>query len=50
LETTVEVGHQFRDEFIAAGGEKWTLVPSLNDEDTWIQCLEKMIIEGPSKG
>ena len=44
LETTVEVGEQFRDEFLEAGGEKWTLVPSLNDEDKWIECLEQMVI------
>ena len=50
LETTVEVGQQFRDEFIEAGGEKWTLVPSLNNEDTWIRCLEEMVTERPSKG
>jgi len=43
LETTVEVGQQFRDEFIEAGGEKWTLVPSLNEEGTWVECLEGMV-------
>ena len=50
LETTVEVGQQFRDEFIAAGGDKWTLVPSLNDEETWIECLEKMVVERSPQG
>ena len=43
LETTIEVGQQFRDEFVEAGGEKWTLVPSLNDAKTWIECLEGMV-------
>ena len=44
LETTVEVGHQFKENFIEAGGEKWQLVESLNDHPTWIQCLKEMVL------
>lgn len=45
LETTVEVGHQFKEDFIEAGGEKWQLVESLNDHPTWIQCLKEMVLK-----
>ena len=45
LETTVEVGETYNEDFIKAGGEQWDLVPSLNAEDKWVQCLEKMAIE-----
>lgn len=45
LETTVEVGHQFKENFIEAGGEKWQLVESLNDHPTWIQCLKEMVLK-----
>jgi len=44
LETIVEVGETYRDNFIAAGGKQWDLVPSLNVEDKWIACLREMIL------
>ena len=43
LETTVEVGETYREDFIEAGGEKWDLVPSLNTEDKWVECLKRMV-------
>lgn len=43
LETTVEVGETYQEEFIEAGGEQWDLVPSLNVEDKWVKCLKGMI-------
>lgn len=42
LETTIEVGQEYKEEFIAAGGKKWDLVPSLNAEDKWVECLKKL--------
>ena len=45
LETTVEVGDEFKGEFEEAGGERWDLVQSLNAEPDWIDALEKMIVE-----
>jgi ferrochelatase len=45
LETIVEVGHQFKEEFLAAGGEKWQLVESLNDHPTWVRCLKEMVLK-----
>lgn len=45
LETTVEVGETYQEDFIHAGGESWDLVPSLNAEDKWVECLKKMATE-----
>jgi len=44
LETTIEVGEEYHEEFIEAGGEKWDLVPSLNKEDKWVECLKQMVV------
>jgi len=44
LETTIEVGETYQEDFIRAGGEKWDLVPSLNKEDKWVKCLKQMVI------
>lgn len=46
LETTVEVGGQFKEEFEEAGGEVWDLVPSLNDSEIWIECLKDLVEKG----
>ncbi len=43
LETTMEVGDEFKEEFHEAGGERWDLVESLNIEPDWIETVEKMI-------
>ncbi len=45
LETTVEVGDEFKEIFEEAGGEHWDLVDSLNDSATWIRCLHEMVIK-----
>jgi ferrochelatase len=44
LETTIEVGEEFRDIFIEAGGEHWQLVESLNDSEGWVECLKTMVL------
>lgn len=43
LETTLEVGEEFKEEFLHAGGEAWDLVPSLNDSPVWVECLEDLV-------
>ncbi|GAB4245562.1 MAG: ferrochelatase [Ekhidna sp.] len=43
LETTIEVGETYHEDFIEAGGEVWDLVPSLNKEDKWVECLKQMV-------
>ncbi|MCL4116071.1 UNVERIFIED_CONTAM: hypothetical protein GTU68_063089 [Idotea baltica] len=45
LETTVEVGIEYQDEFVAAGGEKLDLVPSLNDDPKWVEAILQIIKE-----
>jgi ferrochelatase len=44
LETTIEVGEEYYEEFIEEGGEQWDLVPSLNVEPTWVECLKKLVL------
>tara|TARA_B110000977_G_C10708287_1_gene350190 strand:- start:91 stop:393 length:303 start_codon:yes stop_codon:yes gene_type:complete len=43
LETTVEIGGEFRELFIENGGTNLDLVPSLNSEDRWIQAVSELI-------
>ncbi|HTF81320.1 MAG TPA: ferrochelatase [Cytophagales bacterium] len=45
LETTVEIGETYRDMFLELGGEKWTLVESLNDHPMWVECLKDMVLK-----
>lgn len=45
LETTIEVGETYQEAFIHAGGTRWDLVESLNDDPMWIECLSKMVLE-----
>ncbi len=44
LETTIEVGETYRDDFIGLGGEQWDLVESLNDDPQWVECLGEIVI------
>ena len=43
LETKIEVGQEFKENFIEAGGEVWDLVPSLNDSEIWVDCLKDLV-------
>lgn len=45
LETTVEIGIEYQEDFEKLGGEKVQLVPSLNDDPRWIAALESMARE-----
>ena len=45
LETTVEVGYEYQEEFSELGGEKLDLVPSLNDDPNWIRAILNIIEE-----
>ena len=44
LETTIEVGETYQEDFIHNGGERWDLVESLNDHPKWIQCLKEIAL------
>ena len=43
LETTLEVGEEFKELFIGEGGEEWQLVESLNSDDLWVESLKNMV-------
>ncbi|MGM0580069.1 MAG: ferrochelatase [Bacteroidota bacterium] len=45
LETTIEVGEEFKEEFEAVGGERWDLVESLNDNKEWVQTLKTLVLK-----
>ncbi|MEM8894437.1 MAG: ferrochelatase [Bacteroidota bacterium] len=45
LETTIEVGEEYKEEFMEAGGEQWDLVDSLNTDQKWVDCLNRLILE-----
>lgn len=45
LETTLEIGEQYRDLFIAHGGKSFKLVESLNSTENWANTLAQMIRE-----
>jgi ferrochelatase len=45
LETTIEVGEEFKEEFEEAGGERWDLVESLNDNKDWVLTLKSLVLK-----
>jgi protoporphyrin/coproporphyrin ferrochelatase len=43
LETTVEIGWEYKELFIENGGEKLQMVESLNDSPRWIAAMEEIL-------
>ena len=43
LETIVEIGTEYQEEFEEMGGEHIDLVPSLNDNPKWVQAVADLI-------
>jgi len=43
LETTIEIGFEYKEEFMEAGGEALDLVPSLNDDPQWAAAIAEMV-------
>jgi len=43
LETTIEVGVEYKELFEQAGGQHWQLVESLNDSPIWIETLVDLV-------
>ncbi|MBD2703064.1 ferrochelatase [Spirosoma sp. BT702] len=43
LETTIEVGVEYKELFEKAGGQHWQLVESLNDSPIWIDALVDLV-------
>jgi ferrochelatase len=46
LETTVELGVDFKQQFLEAGGEKLEYVESLNDSPHWIDAIKNLVEKG----
>ncbi len=46
LETLEEIGIRAQQDFLRAGGESLTLVPSLNAHPAWVRALVQMVREG----
>ena len=45
LETTIEVGEEYKEMFEENGGKHWQLVESLNNSPVWIDLLEDLIMK-----
>jgi len=43
LETIEELGIRGKETFLQAGGERYTLIPCLNEHPAWIGVLERMV-------
>lgn len=43
LETTIEIGFEYKEDFMHNGGEKLDLVESLNDNDAWVEAIANMV-------
>jgi protoporphyrin/coproporphyrin ferrochelatase len=43
LETTLEVGEEYKEVFEKEGGEHWDLVESLNDSPIWVEALVDLV-------
>ncbi len=48
LETTIEIGEEYKEIFEKAGGEHWQLVESLNTHPLWIETLQEMVLSRES--
>ena len=49
LETTIEIGVEYKKLFLKHGGQRWQLVESLNLSPSWIECLRQMVAGGAVK-
>ncbi|MDX2301826.1 MAG: ferrochelatase [Microscillaceae bacterium] len=49
LETTVEIGEEYKEVFEKEGGEHWQLVESLNDSQLWVEALKALVEEHNSR-
>ena len=43
LETLIEIGDEYQEDFEKVGGEKVQLVPSTNDHPRFVDCLEDLV-------
>lgn len=45
LETTLEVGEEYKEVFEKEGGHHWDLVESLNDSPVWVDALVDLVVK-----
>lgn len=45
LETTVEIGIEYKNSFLSLGGERLDLVPSLNNRPQWVKAIRTIIAD-----
>jgi ferrochelatase len=43
LETTVEIGYEYKEMYEHEGGEKLQMVESLNDSPEWIDAMNEIL-------
>ena len=43
LETDVEIGHTYREQFIEGGGEEFYVAPCVNSHPEWVKALAEII-------
>ena len=43
LETIEEIGLRLQEQWLSLGGETFSLIPSLNDDDQWVDAITKLI-------
>ena len=44
LETTIEIGYEYKEEFMEEGGEVLDLVPSLNADPKWVNAIKEIVL------
>lgn len=50
LETTLEIGEQYRDLFFEKGGKTFNFTESLNADDSWVNTIHKLLLQEIKKG
>jgi len=45
LETVIEIGYEYKEDFLSNGGEELKLVESLNDKDAWVDAIYKIVTQ-----
>ena len=43
LETLEEIQEEGREDFMKAGGEAYSVIPCMNDNDDWIKTIVKLV-------
>jgi ferrochelatase len=49
LETTIEIGVEYKKLFLEHGGERLQLVESLNVNPSWVECLKEIVLSHPER-